>query len=39
LLTLSYDARDELTGEQFSGTGLSAEAVTYSYEPDSPWQL
>jgi RHS repeat-associated protein len=32
LLTLSYDARDELTGEQFSGTGLSAEAVTYSYD-------
>jgi RHS repeat-associated protein len=32
LLTLAYDARDELTGEQFSGTGLSAEAVTYSYD-------
>ena len=32
LLTLSYDARDELTGEQFSGSGLSAEAVTYAYD-------
>ena len=32
LLTLTYDARDELTNEQFSGTGLSAEAVTYAYD-------
>ena len=33
LLTLSYDARDELTGEQFSGTGTtSPEAVTYAYD-------
>ena len=32
LLTLAYDPRDELTNEQFSGTGLSAEAVTYAYD-------
>ena len=33
LLTLSYDARDELTNEQFSGTGtISPEAVTYAYD-------
>ena len=32
LVTLTYDARDELTNETFSGTGLSAEAVTYAYD-------
>jgi YD repeat-containing protein len=32
LLTMTYDTRDELTTEQFSGTGLSAQAVTYSYD-------
>ena len=32
LLTLAYDARDELTNEKFSGTGLSAEGVTYAYD-------
>ena len=32
LVTYAYDARDELTNEKFSATGLSAEAVTYAYD-------
>ena len=32
LLTLTYDARDELTNEKFTASGLSDEAVTYAYD-------
>ena len=32
VVSYTYDARDELTNETFSGTGLSAEAVTYAYD-------
>ena len=32
VVSYTYDARDELTNEKFSGTGISAEAVTYSYD-------
>ncbi len=32
VVSYTYNARDELTGETFSGTGLSAEAVTYAYD-------
>jgi YD repeat-containing protein len=30
VLTLTYDARDELTNEKFTASGLSDEAVTYA---------
>ena len=32
VVTYTFDARNELTNEKFSATGLSAEAVTYSYD-------
>ncbi len=33
MVSYAYDQRNELTGETFSGTGLSAEAVTFAYDP------
>ena len=32
VVSYTYDVRNELTNETFSGSGLSAEAVTYSYD-------
>ena len=32
VVSYTYDARDELTNETLSGTGISAEAVAFTYD-------
>ncbi len=32
VVSYTYDARDELVNETFSGTGISAEAVSFTYD-------